>query len=279
MQNRAFTISFAVAALAVMMVYSYVSSTEETLKQQYGKEVSVVVAKKDIQELDILDETNLTIVSVPSSFKQPGTSQKLEEIRGSLAIAPIMKDEQITRSKVTQLGARTGLARQIAVGKRAVTVNVGDREAVAKLMKPGDRVDVLATVDPTGSGNVLSKEVRTIMQDVLVLSTGKFVNNTVPGILERDPANLSAKPMRIGLSEYTGYATVTLEVDPFQAQNLVFAEKNLNGVYLILRNNDDNTKEDVQRTKVGDLMGKDSASVQAAPRAPGAVGTPVPKGH
>jgi pilus assembly protein CpaB len=272
MQNKAFTISFIVAVLAVSMVYSYVTSTEESYRLKYGKEVSVVVAKKDIKELEILDETNLTVQSMPDSFKQPGSSKSIEDIRGSLAIAPIMKDEQITRSKVTQLGARTGLARQVAVGKRAVTINVTDQSAVAKLIKPGDRVDVLANLDPTGGGNRLNMEIRTILQDVLVLATGKYVNNTIPGILEKDPFNTNSKPVKVPLSEYTQFAHVTLEVDPFQAQTIVFAEKNLQGVYLVLRNNDDNTKEELTKTKMVDLMGRDGAAPPQPARAPGSGG-------
>lgn len=270
MNNRAFTFSFLVAAVAVMMIYSYVSSTEEAYRTQYGEEVSVVVAKRDIKELEILDETNLMMKAMPASFKEPGTGKSIKDFAGALAIAPILKEEQITRSKVTQLGARTGLARQIAVGKRAVAVRVDDESGVAKLLKPGDRVDVLAFTDPSGTGNKLQMEVRTILQDVMVLATGKYVTNTVPGILEVDPQKSSHKST-VKLSEYMQFTNVTLEVDPFQAQSLVFASKQLNGVYLVLRNNDDNVKEDLQKTKMVDLMGKDGASVVANPpaRAPG----------
>jgi pilus assembly protein CpaB len=275
MNNRAFTISFLVAAMAVMMIYSYVSSTEEAYRNQYGKEVTVVVAKREIKELEVLDETNLTTKAMPSTFKQPGTSGNMKDFIGSLAIAPIAKEEQLTRTKVTQLGARTGLARQVAIGKRAVAVRVSDETGVAKLIKPGDRVDVLAFTDPSGTGNKLQIETRTILQDVLVLATGKYVTNTVPAILEVDPMKSSSKST-LKLSEYTQFSNVTLEVDPFQAQALVFASTQLNGIYLILRNNDDNMKEELQKTKMVDLMGKDGAGA-AAPgpmRAPGSPQAP-----
>lgn len=255
MNNRAFTISFIVAVLAVSMVYSYVSSTEEAYKQIYGTERSVVVAKRDIKELDVLDETNLTLISLPAKFVQPGTGTNPKEFAGALATAPIMKDEQVTRSKVTQLGAHTGLARQVAVGKRAVSVRVSDEQAVAKLLKPGDRVDVLAQVDPTGSGNKLAVETRTILQDVLILATGKYVTNTVPAIFEADPFR-SGDKTKVKLAEYMAFANVTLEVDPHQAQVLIFAEKNLNGVYLSLRNNDDNMKEELNKIRMEDLVGR-----------------------
>ncbi len=273
MNNRAFTISLVVAVLAVSMVFSYVSSTEEAYKAQYGTEVAVVVAKRPIKELDILDETNLTTKSIPSTFKQPGARSNIKDFIGALAIAPIMKEEQVTGSKVTQLGARTGLARQVAIGKRAVTVRINDESGVAKLIKPGDRVDVLATVDPSGSGNKLLVEMRTIIQDVLVLATGKYVTNTVPGILETDPFRQDQKT-KIPLSEYTQYPNITLEVDPFQAQRVVFASANLGGVYLILRNNDDNAKEELSKTMMKDFLDKDPAAA-AGPR-PASLLTPPP---
>ncbi len=263
MNNRAFTISFIVAALAVSMVYSYVSSTEEAFKLQYGTEVSVVVAKRNIKELEILDESNLTLINVPDKFKQPGTSANIDAFKSSLSIAPINEGEQITRSKVTQLGARTGLARQVAVGKRAFTIRVSEETAVAKLVKPGDRVDVLGVIDPSGSGNKLYMEVRTVLQDVLVLATGKFVTNTVPGILESDPFKPDSK-VKIPLSEYHTFSNVTLEVDPFQAQTLYYATKVLGDVHLSLRNNDDSDKQELGKVMMKDLMGKDGANAQAA---------------
>jgi pilus assembly protein CpaB len=179
---------------------------------------------------------------------------------GGLAIAPILKDEQVTRSKVTQLGARTGLARQVAVGKRAVTVRVNDETGVAKLIKPGDRVDVLANID-MAAGNKALVEVRTILQDVLVLATGKYVTNTVPGIFEMDPFKQGNKT-KLPLSEYTTYPNVTLEVDSVQAQQIIFAATNFNGVFLILRNNDDNMKEDLNKTMAADLVKQNQAILQ-----------------
>lgn len=254
MNNKAFTISFVVAILAVSMVYSYVTSTEETMKQKFGAEMPVVVAKKDIKELDVLDDTNLTTRPVPKDFVQPGAGRDLNEFKGGLAIAPIMAGEQVTRSKVTQIGVRTGLARQIAIGKRAITIPVQDDSGVAKLLKPGDRIDILANLD-LQSGNKMAMQIKTIMQDVLVLATGKYVTNTVPGILESDPMRGEQK-QKVLLSSYTNFANVTLEVDPYQAQTLVYVTKAFpNGLYLVLRNNDDNMKEDLQTTMATDVLG------------------------
>ena len=265
MGNRSFTISFVVACLAVMMVYSYVTSTEETLKKNFGEEEAVVVAKKDIKELDILDETNLTTITIPHNFVQPGTRKKKEDIFGGLAIAPILKDEQITMSKVTQLGARTGLARQVSMGKRAVSIPINDTSGVGKLIKPGDRVDIMANIQLV-PGKLESTQMRTILQDVLILATGKYVTNTVPGILERDQFRPEQKT-KVALSEYSNFSNITVEVDPTQSQALMFAVANFSGgIYLTLRNNDDNGKDnDLRVTKLEDMTrGGDSGKAPAS---------------
>lgn len=259
MNNRAFTISFVVALLAVMMVHQYVTSTEESYRQKFGVEVSVVTASKDIGELEILDKTNLEVVkTMPKQFLQPGAAQKLEEVEGGLSIAPILKGEQITRSKVTMMGTRTGLARQVSVGKRAITVNASMTRAVSNLIKPGDRVDVISTID-YGKGDPDMVEVKTVLQDVLVLATGKFVTNTVPGIIERDPNRRDSKAQKpLPLSEYTTYNAVTLEVDPFDAQKLIYLESRMNGVWLTLRHNDDNGREELDTVSLMDTLGPES---------------------
>lgn len=265
MQSRAFTLSFGVAFLAVLLVYNYVENTVSEARKPFGEETVVVVAKRDIKELDTLDETNLKLEPVPAKFVQPGAAYAIEDVRGTLAVTTIYVNEQVTRSKVTVPGVRPGLARQVAPGKRAVTIRVNDETGVAKLLKPGDRVDVAATIDPTGSGNKLALETRVILQDRLVLAIGKYVTNTVPAILEADPFQREKKS-KVALSEYVNYSTITLEVEPPEVTRLIYAATNL-PIYLALRNNDE-IKVDVEFPKT---MMRDLASPQA-PAVPGAPG-------
>ncbi len=256
MNNRSFTISLVIALLAVLMVHSYVTSTEESYRKDFKEETTVVVAGKNIGELDPLDETNLTVQTMPKKFIQPGTSGRIGDFVGGLAIAPVSKGEQITRTKVTFLGVRTGLSRQISLGKRAVTVRVNDSRGVSRLIKPGDRVDVLAVID-YGKGNIDFIEVKTILQDVLVLATGKLIANTVPGIIEQASSD-TRKNKTVNLTRYTTFNSVTLEATPVNAQKLVLTESKLGGVYLILRHNDDNGENIVKTTSVSDVLGPNS---------------------
>ncbi len=253
MQNRAFTVSFVTAGAAVLLVHSYVESSIDEAKRLGGEEISVVVAKREIRELEMLDETTVMLRPCPGNYVEQGSTQRLEDLRGAMALVPMASGEQVLRTKVTVSGPGPGLARQVASGKRAVTIRVSDETGVAKLLKPGDRVDVVATLDPSGSGNKLLLETRVILQDRLVLATGKYVTNSVPGILEVDPYKSDTK-RKVPLNEYTSYSTVTLEVNSGQLTTIVFAARNLD-VYLALRNNDEaGSAEELGKTTLKDFL-------------------------
>jgi len=77
---------------------------------------------------------------------------------------------------------RTGLAPQVTPGKRALAISVGETTGVSKLVKPGDRVDLIAVIGPK-DGRVA----KTILQDIVVLATGRAVSGNIARQLENDP--------------------------------------------------------------------------------------------
>ena len=141
----------------------------------------------------------------------------------------------------------------MSVGKRAVSIIVDEAQAVAKLIKPGDRVDVLAHVDYSG-GRKDRMKVMTVLQDVLVLSTGLSITNSIPVTGVRTDRAIR----KMNLNVYTNYRTVTLEVDPFDAQKLIFLISSLGKPFLSLRNNNDKQKKRIKSTELFDLLGEDS---------------------
>ena len=60
------------------------------------------------------------------------------------------------------------MARQVSVGKRAIAIAVNENMAVSKLLKPGDRVDILAAID-YAAGQKDKYKIKTVLQDILVL--------------------------------------------------------------------------------------------------------------
>lgn len=259
MNSRAFTTSLILAAVAVLMIYSYITSRETELVSEYGNPTPVVVAKEDIKELEVIDDRKVKIETIPAKFQMPGRFTRVEDLYNTIAATPIKKGEQITAPRVTYPGAQSGLARQISIGKRAYSIQVSESQAVSRLLKPGDRIDILAMVD-YAAGKKDKIKIKTVLQDVLILSTGLFVTNSVPVINMKGEGNES-RPMK--LNNYTNYNTITLELTPFEVQKMVFLVAAGNGIYLSLRNNDDKTIERISATRLYDVLGEDAAEAKS----------------
>lgn len=267
MNNKALTLSLVMAVIAVFFVQSYVTSIEEEARKKFGTEVLVVKAKKDIKEQETINETLLEMTLIPKRFLEPASVffEKKEEdaesrkgmaaLAGTVAMVPIKKGEQITYNKITEPSIRTGLSPQIAPGRRAVAIPVTEVTGVSKLIKPGDRIDVVGVLD-TGGGkeNRISK---TILQDIVVLAVGRNVTNNVPRVLENDG---SGKPRVRSLVEDTSFSTITIELDPIQTQALALVTANSeNTLVITLRNNDDTDRSATGVTTLNDVLGADSA--------------------
>jgi len=257
MNSRAFTVSLLLASLAAFMIYSYISSRESELVSEYGDLRPVVVAREDIKELEVIDDRKVKLENIPAKFQMPGHFRRVEDLYNTIASVPIKKGEQITVPRVTYPGAQSGLSRQISIGKRAFALQVREEQSVSKLLKPGDRVDVLTYLD-YAAGKKEKQKVKTVLQDVLVLSTGLYVTNSVPIVnLKSDNDTRQMK-----LNTYTNYNTVTLELTPFEVQKMVFLIASGGGLYLSLRNNDDKTVERISATRLYDVLGEDAAEAK-----------------
>jgi pilus assembly protein CpaB len=271
MNNRALSLSIIMAVVAVFFVQSYVSSVEDNAKKKFGTEVLVIEAKRDIKEAETINETMLELKLVPKRFLEPAamsyekreddkeSSQGLKNLAGMVAVVPIKKGEQITLNKMVEPGIRTGLAPQIAPGKRAVAVPVGETSGVAKLVKPGDRVDLIAVLDMGGGKE--GKIAKTILQDVVVLAVGRSVTGNIARTVEQDPNG--GKDKIKSLAEDYSFASVTLEVEPLQAEQLaLIMNSGDNVIDLSLRNNDDTDRQSIVSTSYVEMLGADISKIR-----------------
>jgi pilus assembly protein CpaB len=103
---------------------------------------------------------------------------------------------------------------------RAITIEAGKTTAVGGWVRPNDHVDVIGTFkDPQTNESVAV----TLMQNVIVLATGKITGTT--------NVNLIPEAQR-------EYSNVSLLVIPEEAEILVLASE-LGGLTMSLRNEDD----------------------------------------
>jgi pilus assembly protein CpaB len=256
-ETRTLWISVASALFAVLLLYSYTQERTEDLTKSYGVMRSVVVATKDINEMETLDESKLSIQERPEKFVEKHALQDPERAVGMVALAPIKSGEIVLENKIMEPGPVTGLSLQVAPSKRAVTIPIDETRGVAKLLKPGDRIDLVAALE-VGRGPTQRREVKTIMQDVVVLATGLKIVNELPRLFERVGKEDFIKNIRAD----TNFNTITVEASPQDSQNLIYILATSPGsLFVTLRHPNDRAKTSLTTTSVENVLNKVDAGV------------------
>ena len=262
-ESRNLWISLFAGIFATFMLYSYSQEKKAELDKQIGAKVRVVVAKEDISEMDTIYDNVLEVVEKYESEVEPDAFRDIPDLVGTVAAIPIKKRQTITKNKVLEPGPDTGMAIQVSPNKRAVTIPVTDSRANAKLIKPGDRVDIFAVVD-TGKGASQKREVVLLMENITILATGINLNNTIPRTIEKDPTGRGL--IQTTLTGDTKYNTLTIEVDASSAADVIYlVSTNPDSLYFLLRNPADRKRldramasnaESIQQKALGARLGQ-----------------------
>lgn len=273
-ETRTLWISVGSALFAVFLLYSYTQEKSAELTKKFGAKQRVVVAAIDINDMVTIDETMLQTVEKPVNFIEPQAISDPELAVGMVTLAPIRKDEQVLASKVIRPGVVTGLSLQVSPSKRAIAIPVNEVNGVSKLMKPGDRIDIVAALD-VGKGPAQHREVKTLMQDVSVLATGLTIANELPAIYEKQGKEEWIRNMR----QDNSFSTITVEVSPEESQDLIYLLSTSPGsLFLTLRHPSDHGRKRFPESTIETLLGKVSQEMLnlQAPRAPAAAPVPAP---
>ena len=163
-----------------------------------------VAARQDIVSGAVIKRGMVEIRTFPRNALLPGAADKLESVVDMVALQPIEAGKPISQN---QVGPAHRLAYRVPPLMRAVTVALDPIIGVGGFIRPGDRVDVIATFT-VGSGAVT----KTVLQNVELLATGKEVVAT-----EIEPeTGKESKPTEI--------PNATLAVWPMDAEKLVLAD-------------------------------------------------------
>lgn len=267
--TRNLWISIAAGVFATFLLYSYSQEKKASYDKKFGSKKTVVVAKEDISEMQTIYDTMIETREMPSEFIQPDAISVSDEIIGNVAAVPIRKGQMILKNNLLTPGPDTGISLQVAPSKRAVAIPIDEVRGVAKMIRPGDRVDIFAAVD-NGKGVNQRREVFTMMSDVVVLATGVSVVNNIPRMFEVDSTgkNLS----QIALTGDTKYTTITVEATPKEAQDLFYILSTAPGnLFMALRNPSDRTIPPRMPSSTSDsVLGRPSVDI-SAPAMPAAV--------
>lgn len=144
----------------------------------------IVVTIADIPARSIIKKEHLEVINIPAEGYPQGGISTIEEASGNILLVNTKKGDWMivpmleipNKSNPDSFISYDGFSLTVPEGKRAVAIPVGLIGSVGYKVRPGDRVDVLVTIDireEAGTRTITSLAA----QDILVLNTG-FQNGT-----------------------------------------------------------------------------------------------------
>jgi pilus assembly protein CpaB len=267
-ESRTLWVSIGAALFAVFLLYSWSQDQKDAVNRTLGSTKRVVIATQDIAEMETIDGSKVEQTERPVNFVEPEAAEEPDSIVGQVAAAPIRKGEQILKTKLLLPGAETGLSLEVSPGKRAMAIPIDDMRGVSRLLRPGDRIDLIAAVD-SGTGANQHREIKTLLQNVPVLATGLNIINNLPRRFELDADG--KRKMQINLSATTNFTNITVEVKPEEVQQLIFILSTSPGsLFVTLRHPNDQVVQQQRSIGVDDVLGRPTV------RTPSSVAPPTP---
>ena len=197
----------------------------------------MIAAATDIKLGTVLRDADLTTIEITGTLPK-GAILKKENAIGRGVISNLYLGEPVLENRLAAPGSGGGLAATIPQGMRATAVRVNEVVGVAGFVTPGMRVDVLITGNPPGGATAQGSLVRTLLQNIEVLSAGTDIQRDAEG-----------KPLQVQV--------VNLLVTPAQAEILSLAS-NETHIQLVLRNPLDNTLNKPPGTATAQLFNESS---------------------
>jgi len=191
------------AALASYLALSSASARQGEGEKAAMRTAVVVVAARPLPAGTALSEADLELREVAPEAVAEGALVDVGEALGRVTLYPLARGEQVLRGKLLPQGVAPGdAAAALPPGKVGVAVKVAPETAAGGLLRPGDRVDVVAALPAGGQEAWVAC---TVARDVAVLAVGEEV----------------ARPGEEGLARGgkgdREAATVTLAASPEQA--------------------------------------------------------------
>jgi pilus assembly protein CpaB len=163
----------------------------------------VVIARVDLTTGVALREPQLDVVEWPVDYVPTGAFGSAAELKARVARRVIGAGEPVLEGALLPPGSEAGLVAVIEQKVRAVSVKVDAVIGVAGFVRPGSRVDVLATLRRIDREKKLPYS-RAILQDVKVLAIDQKMETADNGEAEL-------------------VSVVTVEVTTRQAEKLIYA--------------------------------------------------------
>lgn len=224
MSNRRVLILVAAVVLAgatAFATFNYVDSADQRALGD-AELVEVFLVKQDIAKglpgERALDEGYITKERIPRKFYPAKAVVNVQTLRGKVAIAPMAAGLPVVDGAFVEPRiAQESFAQRIDKGMEAVTLSVSDVQGVARLVVPGDKVNMLITIDDPANA-AAGKQTGYVLQGIEVLAVGNSTE-LQPG--EQAPVTQG----QAGTAITTESGLITFSVPGIDAERVVHASK------------------------------------------------------
>jgi pilus assembly protein CpaB len=225
-------LALVMASMAAAGVYLYLK-TVPGAEAGAPETTPVVVASGDLTFGTTLKAEHLKVVNFPKGAIPAGSYSSEDSVLSQTTKVFVVAGEPILASKLSAIGG--GLSVRVPSDMRAMSLKVNEVTGVSGFVLPGDRVDVLVTID--NAAGAMNAVTNTILQDLEVLAAGVKTET-------KNNQNVTVQ-------------TVTVLVDPDGAEKLALAVDQ-GSVHLSLRNPVDRTVTAAKSQDVRTVMGMKS---------------------
>src|SRR5262245_42480033 len=225
-------------AAAIVGSFGLTSLATQAAARSDANYKNVVVTASDLTYGVKLDRAMLRMARYPKDAVPEGAYANMDSVVGQTTKVFMGAREPVTATKLSSRGG--GLSMLVRPSMRAASIEVNQVSGVSGFVLPGDRVDVLVTVEPrTSFANPITK---TLLQNIEVLAAGQKTQQKY------------GTPRSV--------QSVTLLVDPPGAEKLAHAEHE-GEIHLVLRNPDDQEQVNVTAFSTGEMLGGGTASASS----------------
>ena len=288
---------------AALLSYIYLKSEEKALIEKYagreGRPVTVLVAAENLRKGALLRREVLSQRKIPAKFAHADAipAADFEQYLGRAVEVDIAAGKAILKSFLDDTFP-VDFSDTVPLGRRAMTIQVDDMNAIAGFLRPGNRIDLFVNIPSGFSGfsggfvtpdlvDTLPGELRDAIPPSLLEvartadSSDSDLQTLLSGALPKDvilPVLQDVRVLATGRDAYReqldalrypqqrserNFSTITVDVTPREAA-LLTAAIDKGDMLALLRNRDDKTQADFSTLSARDLFSNAFRMAEAA---------------
>jgi pilus assembly protein CpaB len=176
-------VSLVIAFVGSYFIYMWIQKQQapQQVVQVQAEAVPVVVAVSDLPWGTQLKPEMLATRPFLKQSLPAGYFSGPHEINDRVVVAPLKANDPVTEHKLAPVSIRTGgVSAVLEKGKRAIAVKGDKVIGIAGFINPGNRVDVLVTIENPQKKEEKEKT-KTILENIMVLATGTQIEKNEKG--------------------------------------------------------------------------------------------------